>query len=148
MFLYENQEKANQVREDIEVMKAKIKQLNAKLNDFQSYKNEFQISLVSQFQNIELYIKDQPSEEITDKVLNFLKQQKESAQKEVANLQNQLKKLTSQLDSAFIQQKKCPYYLHSIVVHDGMQAESGHYYSFIYDRAGKSWWRFNDFQAS
>lgn len=49
MFLYENQEKANQVREDIEVMKAKIKQLNAKLNDFQSYKNEFQISLVSQF---------------------------------------------------------------------------------------------------
>jgi ubiquitin carboxyl-terminal hydrolase 25/28 len=28
-------------------------------------------------------------------------------------------------------------------VHDG-QAESGHYYSFIFDRVQSIWWRFND----
>jgi ubiquitin carboxyl-terminal hydrolase 25/28 len=38
--------------------------------------------------------------------------------------------------------------LHSIIVHDGVQAESGHYYCFIYDRADKIWWRFNDHVAS
>lgn len=30
------------------------------------------------------------------------------------------------------------------MVHDGQYAESGHYFSFIYDRATKGWYRFND----
>ena len=29
--------------------------------------------------------------------------------------------------------QKTPYYLHSLIVHDG-NATSGHYYPFIYDR--------------
>ena len=29
-------------------------------------------------------------------------------------------------------------------MHDGQYAESGHYYSFIYDRATHNWFRFND----
>jgi ubiquitin carboxyl-terminal hydrolase 25 len=33
------------------------------------------------------------------------------------------------------------------LVHDG-DAESGHYYTFIFDRASNKWWRLNDFQAS
>jgi ubiquitin carboxyl-terminal hydrolase 25/28 len=32
-------------------------------------------------------------------------------------------------------------------VHDG-GAESGHYYSFIYDRERNLWWRFNDHRVS
>jgi len=28
-------------------------------------------------------------------------------------------------------------------MHDGY-ADSGHYYAYIYDRAGKVWYRFND----
>ena len=38
--------------------------------------------------------------------------------------------------------------MHAIIVHDGQDAVSGHYYSFIYDRASDLWWRFNDHTAS
>jgi ubiquitin carboxyl-terminal hydrolase 25/28 len=31
-------------------------------------------------------------------------------------------------------------------VHEG-NAESGHYYAFIFDRASNKWWRFNDFRV-
>lgn len=41
------------------------------------------------------------------------------------------------------EQKKNPYYLHSILVHEG-SSEYGHYYSFIYDRSQKQWVKFND----
>ena len=30
------------------------------------------------------------------------------------------------------------------MVHDGINAESGHYYSFVYDRVTQIWYRFND----
>jgi len=42
---------------------------------------------------------------------------------------------------------KSPYYLHSICVHDG-NAESGHYYSFIYDRFQKKWRKYNDIHVT
>lgn len=39
------------------------------------------------------------------------------------------------------------YQLHSICVHDG-NANSGHYYSFIYDRFNKKWRKFNDIRVT
>ena len=36
-----------------------------------------------------------------------------------------------------------PYYLHAILIHDGT-AESGHYYSYVYDRKLEQWWRLSD----
>lgn len=44
-------------------------------------------------------------------------------------------------------QKEHPYFLHSILIHDGF-ANMGHYYSYIYDRAKKIWWKFNDHMVS
>jgi len=32
-------------------------------------------------------------------------------------------------------------------VHEG-NAESGHYYAFIFDRASEKWFRFNDFRVT
>lgn len=43
--------------------------------------------------------------------------------------------------------KKRPYHLHSICVHDG-NANSGHYYSFIYDRFNKKWRKYNDIRVT
>ena len=37
--------------------------------------------------------------------------------------------------------------MHAILIHDGT-AESGHYYSFIYDRKQDVWWRFSDVNVS
>ena len=39
--------------------------------------------------------------------------------------------------------RSVPYYLYSILIHEG-SADSGHYYSFIYDFDGKSWKKYND----
>jgi len=56
----------------------------------------------------------------------------------------QLINLNRELENSFVnQQKEHPYYLHAILMHDGF-ADSGHYYAFIYDRASKIWYRFND----
>jgi ubiquitin carboxyl-terminal hydrolase 25/28 len=51
------------------------------------------------------------------------------------------------VENAYRDYCKQPYYLHAILVHDG-SAESGHYYSFIFDQKQKRWWRFNDHSVS
>jgi ubiquitin carboxyl-terminal hydrolase 25/28 len=42
---------------------------------------------------------------------------------------------------------KYKYHLHSICVHDG-NANSGHYYSFIFDRFQNKWRKFNDIRVT
>lgn len=50
------------------------------------------------------------------------------------------------LAQPYIKHKEQPYYLHTIIVHDGL-AENGHYYSYYYDRVQKQWWQLNDHKA-
>jgi len=40
-----------------------------------------------------------------------------------------------------------PYFLHCIVVHSG-EAESGHYFSYIFDRQRQKWFKFDDYKVS
>jgi uncharacterized UBP type Zn finger protein len=42
---------------------------------------------------------------------------------------------------------KNPYYLHAIMNHEG-SSEFGHYYSFIFDRKAKQWYKFNDHKVT
>ncbi|MFN9898064.1 MAG: hypothetical protein ACK55Z_04550 [bacterium] len=42
-----------------------------------------------------------------------------------------------------MKEKESPYYLHAILIHDGL-AENGHYYSYVFDRVKKCWLCFND----
>ena len=49
--------------------------------------------------------------------------------------------------TAFGDYRNIAYNLHAILIHDGT-AESGHYYSFIFDRKQNVWWRFNDVNVS
>ena len=58
-------------------------------------------------------------------------------------LSTRIETLETQIKNAFADYCKIPYYLHAILVHDGL-AESGHYYSFIHDRKMNCWWRFSD----
>ena len=58
-------------------------------------------------------------------------------------IQQQIAKLEGDVKNAFKDYCNIPYYLHAILIHDGT-AESGHYYSFIFDRKSQSWWRFSD----
>lgn len=67
-----------------------------------------------------------------------------------ANMKNHIDKLVARIEdlemriaNAFADYCKIPYQLHAILMHDG-RADSGHYYSFIYDRKLSCWWRFSD----
>ena len=40
------------------------------------------------------------------------------------------------LDKPYVEGGKQPYFLHSIMIHDGL-AENGHYYIYVYDRVIK-----------
>lgn len=51
------------------------------------------------------------------------------------------------LKQPYTQEKERPYHLHAIMIHDGL-AENGHYYTFVYDRAQKVWWKMNDHNVS
>lgn len=59
MFLYKNHERASQVREEIEKMKAESKRIREEVRSFQSYNNDSHLSLMKQFQNCEGYLREQ-----------------------------------------------------------------------------------------
>ena len=47
------------------------------------------------------------------------------------------------IQNAFGDYCNLPYYLHTVVIHDG-DAEQGHYYSYIHDIKQDTWWKFSD----
>lgn len=61
--------------------------------------------------------------------------------------QRKINELETLVENAFKDFCKQPYHLHAILVHDG-SAESGHYYSFVFDREKKQWFKFNDHLVS
>jgi ubiquitin carboxyl-terminal hydrolase 25/28 len=72
-----------------------------------------------------------------------------SAKAKLETMKGQLKQLREQIEAKFDidDLKSCPYYLHSILIHEG-QAGSGHYYSYIRDAAQNRWRKFNDIRVT
>ena len=62
-------------------------------------------------------------------------------------IKERISTLEANVKNAFKDYCNIPYYLHAILIHDGT-AESGHYYSFIFDRKIDKWWRFSDVNVS
>lgn len=62
-------------------------------------------------------------------------------------LEGKIKKLEQILEKPYVKEQERPYYLHAIMIHDGV-AENGHYYSYIYDRFQKVWWKLDDHRVS
>ena len=65
----------------------------------------------------------------------------------MAAIESDIKTKVDEVRTAFGDYCNITYYLHAILIHDGT-AESGHYYSFIYDRKQDVWWRFSDVNVS
>jgi uncharacterized UBP type Zn finger protein len=53
--------------------------------------------------------------------------------KQISEMEEQLHQVQEKIDGAFTSLKEKPYHLHSILIHDGTEANQGHYYSFNYD---------------
>jgi len=73
-------------------------------------------------------------------MLNKSKEQVENMEKQLAKLQAEIKHYYKSVD-------KTPYYLHSIMIHDGTH-ESGHYYTFIKDFSNGIYRMYNDISVS
>lgn len=78
-----------------------------------------------------------------DVTLKTLEKMQRAAQGQIDNLKTQIEKMEQTLKQPYICTKERPYFLHAIMVHDGV-AEQGHYFTFIYDRVKKMWWKLND----
>lgn len=47
------------------------------------------------------------------------------------------------IEESYTQIDATEYSLHAMIIHDGSPG-LGHYYSFIYDRYNKKWFKYND----
>lgn len=82
--------------------------------------------------------------EITLKTLRKVKQE---AEDQVTRMAQQIEKMEQTLKQPYICTKERPFFLHAIMIHDGV-AEQGHYFTYVYDRVKKQWWKLNDHDAS
>ena len=62
-------------------------------------------------------------------------------------MEGQISTLNTEIQKTYKHMTKYPYHLHAICIHDG-NAQSGHYFAFIYDRFQKKWRKFNDIRVT
>ncbi len=65
-----------------------------------------------------------------------------------AALEHEREQRRADIDSMFDGASKHAYTLHAVLVHDGRDVKSGHYWAFLYERAASRWLKFNDTQVS
>lgn len=100
-------------------------------------------------------ISEKPTEtpylDINEKEIKNLSTKLQSIKNEkmakLEELENSLKKDKEEYQNIYSNMKKYKYLLSSILIHDG-SADSGHYYSYIFDLDVKKWRRFNDIQVT
>lgn len=82
-------------------------------------------------------------------IVNSLSQNIEEVKSKIKQLEASIQSINTKLDELFVNQdlKKHKYILHSILIHVG-QAQSGHYYSYVYDYLQKKWRKFSDIHVS
>jgi len=79
--------------------------------------------------------------------LRVLMQFKEASMKRATEALDNIRDMELTIKEPYLKNKDKPYYIHSIIIHDGL-AENGHYYSYVYDRVKKVWWKMNDHKVS
>lgn len=85
----------------------------------------------------------QLSNEIKPQFSSLLRRYRENIQDRVDNYKNKIEAIDKQIEKAYAAINHTPYYLYSILIHEG-GADSGHYYSYTYDHQLKKWRKYND----
>lgn len=60
---------------------------------------------------------------------------------------DQVAELDKKIELAYRDINKTPYYLYSLLIHEG-SADTGHYYSYTYDLQAKKWRKYNDINVT
>jgi ubiquitin carboxyl-terminal hydrolase 25/28 len=76
-------------------------------------------------------------------VLNLLQDYQAAFESRVKVYKEKIVSIDKEIEKAYREINKTPYYLYSLLIHEG-GADSGHYYSYTYDFEGKKWRKYND----
>ncbi|XP_027646200.1 ubiquitin carboxyl-terminal hydrolase 28 isoform X8 [Falco peregrinus] len=89
------------------------------------------------------------SEEELKLVRTCLQRWRNEIEQDVQDLKESIARINLSIDQMYCDPllQQVPYHLHAVLVHEG-QANSGHYWAFIYDQSRKSWLKYNDISVT
>jgi ubiquitin carboxyl-terminal hydrolase 25 len=80
---------------------------------------------------------------ISGKMLDLLADYQRGLEEKVQGYKKRVGEIEKQIELAYRDINKTPYYLYSLLIHEG-GADSGHYYSYTYDFQNSKWRKYND----
>lgn len=175
-FLAKNRDKFGVLRQNSREYKRRIQLLEESSKKFYNYKDE-NISLEKVLDLTESFLVSQSTTECmdleqTDQITLYdpnclgaldksqfaeLNQATGIITQYLNKLREGINHLNSQSDTLKVQKeaifdipelKQNPYRLHSILIHEGISADSGHYYAYIFDWTKQVWRKYNDIQIT
>ena len=165
-FLLENADISRKKRDEVKEMRDRVHQLQEHIDKFTNYSNGQDIRQVldsaakfltenneSQGNSAEenktnLFSPENLSKSIGEKknlneyILYFCAL-KEKAEEQVKKMELELKELQEKIQNSYKSFGNTPYYLHTIMIHDG-GPESGHYFTYIKDFSSQKFRKYND----
>jgi len=163
-FLSKNKKAAKKQHTVFKRLRKQIKSLEETIDSISKYKNSG-LSVPNILQLASTFVKEELQEDGTQKEGILTKNKSDSqileilpswleylgkqCQESMENKKFELEGLKKELDEKFNvpELMKIPYYLHSILVHEG-SAEGGHYFTFIYDSEKNLWRKYNDIHVT
>lgn len=161
-FLYMYKEKYRIVREKVKSLKKEVSEVENLLNSISHYENsncnlKDILSLTSSFiqKQKEIEGEERQGNNLTSignlgntnenlgLVSSILNSYEKKINENLKEHQEKLRNLKATIEESFDEFRGSRYLLQSILMHEG-SAESGHYYSYIFDFEKKSWRKFND----
>ncbi|KAM3127725.1 hypothetical protein pb186bvf_020157 [Paramecium bursaria] len=142
-FLLENKKLVLETSNQLSQLKQNKDKLNSQLNDFLNYQGT-KLSMITCLENS---LKYATISEQYEKISQVIESTKLSIQLQLSKRQMELDELSKQIERLYAIMKKHKYYLQSILIHEGA-AESGHYYTYIYNPLLKKWFKFNDIHVT
>ncbi|XP_061224227.1 ubiquitin carboxyl-terminal hydrolase 28 [Neopsephotus bourkii] len=89
------------------------------------------------------------SEEELNLVRTCLERWRNEVEQDIQDLKRSIARINLAIEQMYCDPllQQVPYRLHAVLVHEG-QANSGHYWAFIYDQHRKSWLKYNDISVT
>ncbi|CAK67183.1 unnamed protein product (macronuclear) [Paramecium tetraurelia] len=141
-FLLENRQKVIETQQQLNELKIEQAKL---LFQMDKYQNLGGISMLTILNTATKYVKEvKPDDEIMQQ---RIEQCRLSIQMILQKFQFQLDEINQKIEDLYAIMKKYKYFLQSILIHEGA-AESGHYYTYIYNPFLKHWFKFNDINVT
>jgi ubiquitin carboxyl-terminal hydrolase 25/28 len=169
-FMKENQEKSSAIRAQVRKCKEKIKELEKALEKYKKF-GDNKLEIENVLDTTTYFLTNQVEAMTTEsdsgvkiyspigigdigygagklkEVTEVITKYSEVVKKQMAEMNEQLADYKSKVKHSYDEMQTYAYNLHSIIIHSG-QADSGHYFAYIYDVEQNKWRKYNDIQVT